>query len=442
MMDQTNRPQGLAVPSNRLNRLWHLGRATGDLAAGIGMRGLLEMAMNRGATTNRIRLSPEHTRRFTDRLAKMRGAVMKMGQLMSMDGSDVFTPEAAQIMATLRDRAAPMPLGQIHQVMTQELGPQWDKQFRRFDFTPVAAASIGQVHRAETRDGRHLALKVQFPGIRESIDSDIDNLAFLGRTFGVIPKGMDPVAMIDEARRQLHREADYGAEADSMEAYAALVGDDPDLLVPRVHRDLSTTRVLAMDFADGIPVDRLAERAYRHAERDRAATLLARLMMRELFEFGLVQTDPNFGNYLYNPQTGRIVLLDFGAVQPVAPSLTDHYRTMARAAIDGDRATLYRGAQALGYLAADAAPDQADALLGLMLMSGEPLRHQGPYDFGSSDLFERVFDRGRALFLADTFNQLPDPATLFLHRKFMGTFMLCRRLRAKVDLGGILAGYL
>lgn len=441
-MDKTYGQGGHAVPSRRLSRLWHLGRATGDLAAGVGLRGLWDLAVNQGEGANRIRLAPEHTRRFTDRLARMRGAVMKMGQLMSMDGSDVFTPEAAEIMASLRDRAQPMPLGQLHQVLARELGADWDRRFRRFEFTPVAAASIGQVHRAETRDGRRLALKVQFPGVRESIDSDLDNLAFLGRALGMVPKGLDPGPMIEEARRQLHREADYGAEADALEAYGALVGDDPDFQVPRVHRDLSTSRVLAMDYAEGVPVDRLTDRDYRHGERDRAATLLARLMLRELFEFGLVQTDPNFGNYLYEAETRRIVLLDFGAVQPVSPTLAGHYREMARAAIAGDRGELCRGAQALGYLAPDAAPAQTEALLGLMVMSAEPLRHQGAYDFGSSDLFERVFGRGRELFFQDAFDRMPEPATLFLHRKFMGTFMLCRRLRARVDLGGMLGPYL
>ncbi len=155
---------GLPVPSKRLSRLWHIGRATTDLAAGIGVRGMLQMARTRPGEASRIQLNPAATKRLTDRLARMRGAVMKMGQLMSMDGSDVFTPEAAEIMATLRDRAEPMPMSQLTAALEAEWGRDWNKQFRRFDFQPMAAASIGQVHRAETRDGRRLALKVQFPG--------------------------------------------------------------------------------------------------------------------------------------------------------------------------------------------------------------------------------------------------------------------------------------
>jgi predicted unusual protein kinase regulating ubiquinone biosynthesis (AarF/ABC1/UbiB family) len=437
-MSQPPESRGLAVPSQRLSRLWHLGRATGDLAAGIGVKGLIDLARTRaGGQPARIQLSPEHTRRFTDRLARMRGAVMKMGQLMSMDGSDIFTPEAAEIMSTLRERAEPMPLSQLAQVLETEYGAGWDKRFKRFEFTPIAAASIGQVHRAETRDGRRLALKIQFPGVRESIDSDIANLAMIGRSFGMAPKGLDIAPFLEEARRQLHREADYEAEAEALESYRAWVGDDPDFHIPAVHRDLTTRNILAMDFAEGVPVDQLAGPDYRRAERDRAATLLMRLTLRELFEFGLVQTDPNFANYLYDAASGRIVLLDFGATKPVAPELVEQYRRLAGSAINGDRAGMRAASVALGYVGANDPDEHVEAMMDLLELASEPLKHPGHYDFGLSDLFERVYHRGRALFHSGVFSTAPAPETLFLHRKFMGSFMLSRRLRARVELAEI-----
>ena len=441
-MSQTEPPRGLAVPSRRLSRLWHLGRATTDFAAGVGVRGLLGMSRAREGEAQRIRLSPEATQRLTDRLARMRGAVMKMGQLMSLDGSDLFTPEAAEIMASLRDRAEPMPLSQLAPLLEAEWGPGWNRRFRRFEFEPIAAASIGQVHRAETRDGRRLALKVQFPGVRESIDSDIGNLGFLARSLGMLPKGMDPEPMLEEARRQLHEEADYAAEAAALERYRALLGDDPDFLVPAVHRDLSTPRILAMDLAAGVSIDHLSAAEHERAERDRVAGLLARLMLRELFEFALVQTDPNFGNFLYDADSRRIVLLDFGATRTVPSELVEGYRALGRAAVAGDRRGLRDGAERLGYIAADDPPAQVERLLDLIALSGEVITTEGPYDFGASDLFERVFVRGRDLFHDQGFGQFPDPASLFLQRKFVGIFMLCRRLRARVDLGGMLAPYL
>ncbi len=439
-----NKPSttGLAVPTKRLSRLWHIGRATTDLAAGIGVRGMLQMARTRPGEASRIQLNPAATKRLTDRLARMRGAVMKMGQLMSMDGSDVFTPEAAEIMATLRDRAEPMPMSQLTAALEAEWGRDWNKQFRRFDFQPMAAASIGQVHRAETRDGRQLALKVQFPGIRESIDSDVANLGFLARTMGMAPKGMDIQPMLDEARRQLHQEADYEAEATSLESYRALIGDDPDFFVPGVHRDLTTSRILAMDFADGVSIDRLAQPEYSRAERDRVAGLLSRLMLRELFEFGLMQTDPNFGNFLYDASRKRVVLLDFGATSPVSDELAGSYLLLGRAAIADDFVGLRDGAMALGYIGAEDPPERVADMVELLRLSAEIMRPGAPYDFGTSDLFERVFTRGRDMYYDDAFGHMPDPATMFLHRKFVGIFMLSRRLRARVDLRGMLDAYL
>jgi predicted unusual protein kinase regulating ubiquinone biosynthesis (AarF/ABC1/UbiB family) len=433
--------RGLAVPSRRLSRLWHLGRATTDFAAGVGLRGMIQMARARDGEPARIELSPRATRRLTERLARMRGAVMKMGQLMSMDGSDVFTPEAAEIMATLRDRAEPMPMSQLTRLLDQEWGRDWSKRFRRFEFQPMAAASIGQVHRAETKDGRRLAIKVQFPGVRESIDSDIDNLAFLARSMGMVPKGMDVQPMLEEARRQLHREADYEAEAASLAAYRALVGDDPDFFVPGVHQDLTTTRILSMDFADGVSVDRLAGPDYARAERDRVATLLCRLMLRELFDYQLMQTDPNFGNFLYDAETGRVVLLDFGATVPVSDDIGESFRALGRAAVAHDRAGLRDAAMSLGYFGPEDPADQVAALVDLIRLSGEILE-PGPYDFGTSDLFERVYVRGREMYYDGDFGQMPDPATIFLHRKFAGMFMLARRLRARVPLRDMVEPYL
>lgn len=442
MSDPSTRP-GTAVPSTRLSRLWHLGRATGDLAAGIGVKGLIELARTRRSDEpSRIRLSPEHTRRFTDRLARMRGAVMKMGQLMSMDGSDIFTPEAAEIMSALRERAEPMPMSQLTQVLEREYGRDWSQRFRRFEFTPIASASIGQVHRAETRDGRRLALKIQFPGVRESIDSDIDNLAFMARTLGMAPPGVDLAPYFEGARHQLHREADYRAEANALEQYRARVGDDPDFQVPAVHADLSTGRILAMDFAEGVPIDRLADGSHGRAERDRAASALTRLSMRELFDFGLVQSDPNFGNYLFDASSGRIVLLDFGAAVPVADALIERYRRLAHAALADDRAAMRAASIELGYVGASDPSDRVEALLDLLRLASEPLRSTGHYDFGLSDLFERVYARGREMFYSGAFSTMPAPETMFLHRKFMGAFMLCRRLRARVDLGALLAPHL
>lgn len=228
---------------------------------------------------------------------------MKLGQMMSLQGADLLPPEFAQALAVLRAQAAPMPLPQLRRVLGREYGRGWERRFAQFDFEPIAAASIGQVHRARTADGRELALKIQYPGVARSISSDVENLAAMLQLLKLLPHEVDVPAIAAEAARQLGQEADYLAEAEFLDHFAALVADEPQLIVPRAHRDLTTARILAMDFIDGEALDSLAADAVPQATRDAVGTLLERLMFRELFEFRLMQTDPNFANYLWRPRS-------------------------------------------------------------------------------------------------------------------------------------------
>ena len=236
---------------------------------------------------------------------------MKMGQLLSLEAGDLLTPELAALLRPLQAQAHVMPPAQLKQVLSAAWGKDFTKRFKKFDVRPIAAASIGQVHRAQTLDGRDLAVKVQYPGIRDSIDSDLRNLAALMRMSGLLPKGLDLAPLLEDARQQLHDEADYAQEARSLGRFGALLEDDPFFIVPRWHADLSTPDILAMDFAPSDPIDTLE--GADQSTRDRVATGLIDLMMREVFAFGLVQSDPNFANFRWQPDTGRVVLLDFGA---------------------------------------------------------------------------------------------------------------------------------
>jgi aarF domain-containing kinase len=433
------RHPGRAVPSRRIARLWHLGRATTDLAAGVGLRGLIRLARARGEDAGRIELTPEATRRFTARLAGMRGAVMKLGQLMSMDGADVFTPEAAEIMADLRDRAEPMPMASCSASSRRSGAATGTAAFAASSSArwprPPSARCIGRRPATaaswRSRSSSRACARALTATSTTSASSPV--------RLAVLPKGLDPRPMLEEARTQLHREADYGAEAVALEAYRTKLGDDPDFLVPRVHPDLSTSRVLAMDFAEGVPVDRLAGPDFRRAERDRAALLLSRLLLRELFDFGLMQTDPNFSNYLYDAASGRVVLLDFGAANPVDAGLAEGYRRMARAALADDGAGMHESALALGYLGAQDPPHKAEALIGLIRMSGRCCATRAP-----TTSAPRTCSSGSTIAAGSCSSTMasrasPSRTTLFLHRKFVGTFMLCRRLRARVDLRGMLA---
>ena len=164
---------------------------------------------------------------------------MKLGQMISMDAGDMLPPELAEILATLRDRANFMPPRQLDKVLAEQWGKVWRKQFRRFEPRPIAAASIGQVHRALTRDGRTLAIKVQYPGVAQSIDSDVDNVATLLRVSGLLPKELDIAPLLTAAKEQLHEEADYEREGEQMRLYAARLADEPGFVVPQLDEELT-----------------------------------------------------------------------------------------------------------------------------------------------------------------------------------------------------------
>jgi hypothetical protein len=302
-------------------------------------------------------LTPGNARRLAARLSAMRGAAMKAGQLMSMDGKGVLPPHFAELLGGLRDSAHHMPATQLVEVLTREYGSGWDKRFKRLSFEPIAAASIGQVHRAQTHEGRVLALKIQYPGVRQSIDSDVANLGLLARTPGLVPAAIDVAPLLARVREQLHRETDYRAEADALTEYRARLGEDPVLWVPAVVTEHCTEHILATEFAPGVPVDRLGDAAQpgqpelAQDQRDRVAHALASLTVREFFEMGLVQTDPNFANYLYDASTGRIALLDFGATEAVVPLRREQLREIGRGLRDGDRARVTAAALDIGFIA-------------------------------------------------------------------------------------------
>lgn len=437
----TRKPPPARVPRSRLGRLARIGFAAGELAVGGAIEGLRRLGSGDNGRGSSL-LTAASARRLAERLSNLRGAAMKVGQLLSLHGDDVLPPEFAQALSVLRSQAAPMPNDQLHRVLGRAYGKGWQQRFAEFDETPIAAASIGQVHRARARDGRDLALKIQYPGVARSIASDVDNVATLLRLANILPLGMDVRGIAAEAKRQLQQEADYIAEGNFLQRFAALVADEPDLLVPRVHWDLTTARVMAMDYVDGVPLESMAGSATPQTQRDKLGALLERLLFRELFEFRVMQTDPNFANYLFQPETGRLVLLDFGSSKEFSPEFVDRYRRITRAIIERDREAVAREAVAIGYIDANEPAQRVDAAVDVILLVCEPLQHRGRYDFGASDLPQRARDLGLDLVFRQRLLRAPPPETMFLSRKLVGLFLLVARLGARVDVQSLVRPFL
>jgi predicted unusual protein kinase regulating ubiquinone biosynthesis (AarF/ABC1/UbiB family) len=430
--------RGASVPTGRTLRLFHMGSIAAGIAGGVVAGGLRQLATGQRPDLPNLLLTPSNALRLTEGLSHMRGAALKLGQMLSMDTGLVLSPQLTAILANLRDDARHMPPKQLQGVLNAEWGEGWMKRFRRFDVRPFAAASIGQVHRAETLDGRDLAIKVQYPGVRASIDSDVDNIATLLRMPGLLPRGMDITPLLTAAKQQLHDEADYAAEAMHLRQFGDWLGGSA-FVVPGFHPDLSTGQVLAMTYVASAPVDDLATAA--QPTRDRAATALIDLVLQELFTFHAMQTDPNLANYRIQAATGRIVLLDFGAVRRIAAPLSANFRALLNAGLNGDHELIRRTMLDIGYFGATTAPHHQDLIQRMFAVAIEPLRQDHPFNFGQSDLLERLRDMGMVIGNDRDLLHVPPAETLFLHRKIGGMYLLATRLRARVDLAALVGRY-
>ena len=432
--------RGLPVPSGRLARLARFGGMAGGIAGRALAGAAREAAAGRRPALESLLITPANAARVADELSRLRGAAMKLGQLMSMDAGELLPPEIADILARLREDAAPMPPRQLDATLSARWGRDWRRRFAQFDAAPLAAASIGQVHRATTRDGRELAVKIQYPGVRRSIDSDVDNVAALMRLAGFPPRHVDLGPLMAEAKRQLREEADYAREAECLARFAALMADEPDYVVPAPHPDLCTPEILAMDFAPGVAVERLRDAP--QATRDRAAGLVVALTLRELFDFGLMQTDPNFANFRWQPETGRLVLLDFGATRAIPAPLVEAYRRLGRAGLAGDRDASRAAMVAVGAFDAAADRGHQDLVLDLAETVAAGVRTGGRFDFADPALIRTLRERGMALAEARDFWHVPPADTLFVQRKLAGVYLLAARLRAQLDVRGMVEPWL
>lgn len=435
MSSSPSDPRALPVPSGRISRLARFGSLASGIAGNVALQGARQLAQGRRPAMSELILTPANVARLAEELARMRGAAMKVGQLLSMDAGEMLPPELAAILARLRSDAHYMPPQQLRSVLTAAWGPDWQRRFRSFNVRPIAAASIGQVHRAMTKDGEDLAIKVQYPGVRRSIDSDVDNVAALLRLSGLVPKGLDVAPMLAEAKRQLHEEADYGREGRCLARFGDLLAGSPEFCVPRLHEALTTRDVLAMSHVAGQPVEDLAEAP--QDLRDRTMRLLIGLMFRELFEFGLMQTDPNFANYRHDAATGQVVLLDFGATRDIQPGMADGYRQLLRAGLAGDLPGSEAAMRALGFLSDAVPPDLRALMMRMFEISMEPLRAP-VFDFGANDMALRLRDLGMEIGERREIHHLPPVETFYIQRKFGGMYLLASRLRARVAIGDLL----
>ncbi|MCE2842064.1 MAG: AarF/ABC1/UbiB kinase family protein [Novosphingobium sp.] len=425
------------VPSARLSRLASFGQLAGGIAGGMLAEGARRLAAGERPQLSDMLLTPGNALRVTEQLSRLRGAAMKLGQMISLDAGDLLPAELTAILARLRDSAHYMPPSQLNQVLIGEWGKDWRRRFARFEATPIAAASIGQVHRATLPDGRVVAMKVQYPGVAASIDADVDNVATLLRLSTLLPDTLDIAPLLAEAKQQLREEADYLREAEQMRRYGALLAGNPAFVVPTPVEELSGERVLVMDFIPGAPIDTLE--GADQATRDAAMGALLGLVLRELFEFGFMQTDPNFANYRWQADTGRVVLLDFGAARPVPEATTAAYRRLMHAGLAEDPAALKDALLEVGFVSPVTLERHAPAFDAMIAVLIQHLGRPGLFEFADRSFVAEVRRSVETVAADRAAWHIPPAETLFVQRKVSGTALLAVRMAARLPLRDMVA---
>ncbi|AMD21287.1 HER008Wp [Eremothecium sinecaudum] len=424
--------QSSEVPSSRVSRLFHYG----SLAAGVGisaaMSGLNQISKGQSPSLKSLVLSESNITRITHKFSKMRGAALKIGQMMSFQDAKVLPTELYRILSTVQNNAHYMPQSQLQRLLNREFGPGWEVKFSKFNKVPIAAASIGQVHNAILSDGTECVVKVQYPGVRDSIDSDLNNILMLLTATSLLPKGLFLDKTIANARTELKWECDYIREAECLKHFRELLQDDPVFVVPRVIEELTTQNVLTMTKMKGIEIVKLSEQLATQEVRNYICENIMRLCLHEVATYRYMQTDPNWANFLYNKETQKIELIDFGASRSYSNEFVHKYRKLLTHGTKGNREGAFEMSKELGYLTGLESQAMVNAHVDSIMTLCEPFTGDinATFDFSKQTVTDRI--RGNIGLMLNQRLCPPPEETYSLHRKFSGVFLLCARLGAKV----------
>ncbi|MDN3651467.1 AarF/ABC1/UbiB kinase family protein [Thalassotalea ponticola] len=426
------------VPTTRLSRLSSLGGLVAKVASNVVIDGVKTWRNGESSSLQTLLVKPHNIRELADKLAHLRGAAMKVGQLISMDSNDLLGPELSHLLERLRSNGDAMTAKQLSSVLVDSWGANWLDSFSHFDLKPFACASIGQVHQAYLENGQKLAVKVQFPGVRDSIDSDIDNVLMLLKMSGFLPKHLAVNALVDEAKQQLMMEADYLSEAAFIEQFYNRI-DDRRFIVPTVHKTLTNKDILVMDYIEGQTIDSMINEPQQ--VRDALVESLIGLFFKELFELKLMQTDPNFANYLYQHTTDRIALLDFGATRTISANISAGYQRLISAGKVNHRNVMIEAARDIGFFQQHLSEPYLQDIVELFTLACEPLSCSATYDFGRCDLALRIKAHGQNIQRQKEQWHTPPVDSLFIHRKLIGLYLLATQLKARVNVRKLFAPY-
>ncbi len=385
---------------------------------------------------------------LVEELGKLKGSVVKIGQMMALYGELFLPKEITDALHTLEEDTTPVAWTTIHHALVKELGAERLTELD-IDPVPIGAASLGQVHRAtRLSDGRQLCLKVQYPGIAEAIDSDLSSVATLIKMTRTVKMGRDFDQWFNEIRFMMHREVDYHEEFHTTRKFGRLLSDDPRYVVPEVFDRYSTGTVLCTSYEEGHNVSSDAVLGLALERRNNLARWSLDLLLKELFVWKEMQTDPNFGNYRIrlgsDGQPDQLVLLDFGAVRSFDDSIMMPVQLMIKGGYLRDKKKVLEGAVAVNFMQPHFPPKVLNAFTDIVYDLVEPvasgknpppafaLNQYGDYCWVESDLPARVARKAAISAISKHFN-MPPKEFLFLQRKLVGVYTMISVLKAEFN---------
>ena len=417
------------------------------------------MFLNKEARTARNQAFMEAQASYlASELGKLKGSVVKIGQMLAIYGEHILPPEITRALQTLNDDTATLTWPTIEQTLRQLLGEKLNEL--DVDPVPIGTASLAQVHRATVlATGEQVVLKIQYPGVADAINSDLALFKRLLKVSNIVPQTRALDAWFEEIRDLLHHEVDYEAEAATTERFYDRLSNDPRYIVPEINRNYSKKRLLCMSYEPGITVVSEALQLLPHERRSAIGQAAIEIMMQEIFVWGEMQTDPNFGNYLVRVSEStddidKLVLLDFGAIRQFDSNLL----TIARGLL---RAGYHHNHQAMtlamtGYDFFDSMSDKVRSdIASLFLLATEPfsdpeknddiptdcLDEQNRYIWANSKLHSRLSTKATRAMQSFEFN-LPPKEFMFISRKFIGAYTFLTVLDAHTNPSTLVKPYL
>jgi predicted unusual protein kinase regulating ubiquinone biosynthesis (AarF/ABC1/UbiB family) len=422
MSDKLNEP-----PKTVRERSGRLLKMVGTLAS----QEFLRRIQGKNEVKSNLNLSQVQT--LVKELGHLKGAAMKLGQMLALETRDYFPEEVCLVLDQLQSEASFLDFEVIEAILKEELKNNYF-EINAISRSPIAAASIGQVHRANMQNGQPLAIKVQYPGIKDSIKSDVKLLGSLMKTVSVLMrKQVDLTNLVEEFSEIFLQESNYLKEANFSELYRNRAQNIPELIVPFIYKKYSSEKVITMDFEPGIKLTEWMKAPDATLElRQFYGKLILDLYSREFCEWGLVQTDPNLGNFLFRPKEKKLVLLDFGATKEYDLTFRKQYAQLIMATLSRNNQKLLSIGEEMGLIDPRESDETKSTFKTLLFESMRPITLQ-EYDFSESEYPENMRKISRELVKSLQFSS-PPQKLIFLHRKLSGIFYILRTLKAKLPL--------